>query len=196
MRTTSKLRPGEPVLVRCRPTKVIAVDGGGAPESSAFQDAVKALYGVAYTTKMARRRAHRPDFKVGGLEGIWSAMGAGADAWNAPRDQWRWKVLIPMPSDVTAAEVKAARAALVAKRGPGAASKVALETLREGTAVEALHVGPYASEPLTVQAMRAFMAEHALRARGQHHEIYLGDPRRTAPARLKTILRQPVAPSS
>lgn len=183
MRASARPRAGEPALVRCPPTKVLAVAGEGAPESAAFQVAIKALFGVGYTIKLARKKAQRADVKLGPLEGLWSDI-------DAPRDRWRWKLVMSVPGDVTAAEVKAARAQKKIE------APVALETLREGAAVEALHVGPYATEPLTIHAMRAFMAEHGLRAHGLHHEIYLGDPRRTAPARLKTILRQPVAPAS
>ncbi len=180
MRTSPRRRAGEPSLVRCQPAKVLAVVGEGAPESSAFAAAIRALYGVAYTIKFARKKAGGPPVAPGPLEGLWQNI-------EAPRAEWQWKLIMRVPADVTAAEVRAARAKKAIE------VPVRVEILREGQAVEALHVGPYATEPLTIHAMRAFMAEHHLRAHGLHHEIYLGDPRRTAPERLKTILRQPVA---
>ena len=177
---TAKPKPGEPSLVRCPPAKILAVTGQGSPESPAFDAAIHALYGVAYAIRFARKAARREPFTPGPLEGLWSNI-------EAPRDQWQWKLIMRVPHDTTAVEVRTARAKKSIE------TPVRIEVLREGQAVEALHVGPYATEPLTIHAMRAFMAEHHLRAHGVHHEIYLGDPRRTAPARLKTILRQPVA---
>jgi len=87
----------------------------------------------------------------------------------------------------------AAKQAVIAKRGDHEVSKVVLEKFAEGRAVQLLHIGPYATEPASVARMRAMMDASKLVPRGYHHEIYLGDPRRTKPDRLKTILRQPVA---
>lgn len=199
----SKLHPADykskktPEIVDLEPGKYLAIEGQGAPESAAFQAAIGALYGVAYTVKMTRKFAGR-DFKVATLEGLWwaeydRAKLADPEAlWTVPRDAWRWKVLIRQPEFVTAAEVETAKAAVLKKKGDETVTRVALETLREGKCVQILHVGPYAAEPESIAKMRALMAAQGLAPHGLHHEIYLSDPRRVPPERLKTILRQPV----
>lgn len=181
--------PAAPTLVDVRTGSYLAVRGTGRPAGEEFQRAVGALYGTAYTLKFAMKaRGH--DFKVSTLEGLWSAPGAGAAALSQPKDTWRWTVLIRVPDTVTAAAVRDALAALRAKRGP--TPHVALERMREGRSVQVLHIGSYADEPRTLAKMDAFVRERKLRYRGAHHEIYLSDPRRVAPSRIRTILRHPV----
>jgi hypothetical protein len=108
------------------------------------------------------------------------------------RSRWRWKVLIRMPAFVTAADVQAARKHLRARGKGKAVAQVRLERLAEGRCVQMLHVGPYADEGPTMDAMLAFAKAKGLRFTGKHHEIYRSDPRRVKPAKLRTILRHPV----
>jgi len=182
--------PREPAVVRVGAGRYLTVTGRGAPNSEEFRAKVGALYGTAYTLKFAwKKRDH--DFKVGALEGLWTATGRGKPALAAPKKTWRWKLLIRVPGFVTRPSLERALAALRAKRGPSA--DVALETIREGVCVQVLHTGAYGDEPKTLAKMDAFVKAKRLRYRGPHHEIYLSDPRRVPAARLRTILRHPVA---
>jgi hypothetical protein len=126
------------------------------------------------------------------LEGLWWCE--GADHFDVERrDAWRWTLMILQPDFVTRPSLKAALAELAGQRGrTPALSKMKLVTFTEGRAVQMLHVGPHPTEAPTLDRMGAFMAASALERAGKHHEIYLSDPRRTAPEKLRTILRQPV----
>ncbi|HXY18915.1 MAG TPA: GyrI-like domain-containing protein [Gemmatimonadales bacterium] len=183
--------PRKPALVATRPGRYLAAAGSGDPDAPAFGEKVGALYAVAYAVKTARKKAGR-DFKVAGLEGLW--WGVGGPGWmvDQARGTWRWKVLIRMPAFVTAAEVKAAAKRLLAGGKGKAIGQVKLERLAEGRSVQMLHVGPYVDEGPTMDAMLAFAGAKGLRFTGKHHEIYLSDPRRVKPEKLRTILRRPV----
>jgi len=187
-----------PAVVRLRPVNCMALEGRGAPESRDFQDAIGALYGVAYTLKFAQQSAGR-DFKVPPLEALWwsdddfARLEDPRALWRVPRGNWRWKALFLLPESVTSEDLRGARETLSDKRGGDPLPlRVRFERIDEGKCVQVLHVGPYADEPETVRKMQALMKEKGLTPCGFHHEVYLGDPHRTAPARLRTILRQPV----
>ena len=187
----------EPVLIRLDPIRYLTVEGAGAPEGEQFHAAVGALYGVAFTVKMTKKFAGT-DYKVSHLEGLWwadwdrSKLADPEALWTVPRESWKWKLMIMVPEFITKRDFDAARRQLIERRGDAAVDGVKLETLDEGMAVQILHVGPYAAEPESIGKMRALMKAEGLRERGLHHEIYLSDPRRVAPERLRTILRQPV----
>jgi len=193
----AKLRPEQfkakatPEVVKLSPAQYIVMEGRGAPEGDAFGDAVGALYSVAYTIKFAMKPDSR-DFKVPALEGLWWAGSSGVDFASTARDKWRWKLLIMMPDFVKKADLGRAKKELVRKKGRGLFERVELEKLREGRCVQMLHIGPYSDEPESIRAMHELMTAKGLKPRGRHHEIYMSDPRRTAPGKLRTILRQPV----
>ncbi len=174
----------------------LMIDGRGDPNSSeAYQDALGALYGIAYTLKFTLKKAEpERDFKVAPLEGLWWAdvEAPSMAALQADRDSWNWTMMIAVPDGVTAAEFAAAAEAAARRRPLPAAARVRLERFAEGLAAQIMHVGPYADEAPTIAALHAFVEEQGYALRGRHHEIYLGDPRRTAPERLKTVLRHPV----
>jgi len=107
-------------------------------------------------------------------------------------DQWQWRLLIRTPEFITAADLRQARQTLLAKGKGPEVSEVELDTLEEGPCVQMLHVGPYDAEAAAIDAMKQFAADGGLEFRGHHHEIYLSDPRRVPPERLRTILRMPV----
>jgi hypothetical protein len=186
----------KPAVVVLPPARYLAIEGRGAPEGPDFQAAVGALYGTAYTLKFAAKKAGH-DHKVSPLEALWWTPGPRGDfdLARTPRSAWRWKAMIRVPSTIRPRDVSVAIAQLAARRGDRTATKVELETIDEGRVVQVLHVGPYATEPETVAKMRALMAAEQLAPRGFHHEIYLGDPRRAKPEKLRTILRQAVRPS-
>ena len=185
-----------PEVVRLPAVKYLAIDGGGSPDSPEFQEGIGAMYGVAYTLRAQSRQAGR-DYKVSTLEGQWWSDVTGPtdpDAlWTAPRDSWRWRLLIMVPDFTSKKDVEAAKWALLEHHGDETAERVSLEKVKEGLCLQALHVGPYSTEPESIGRMRALMDKKGLKPAGLHHEVYLGDPRRTKPERLKTLLRQPVA---
>jgi len=181
-----------PALVAMGPAIYLSIHGQGAPGGPAFTEAVGALYGVAFTVKMTRKFAGKQDYVVSKLEGLWPDFREGEAM--PEKEQWTWQMMIRTPDFVKQAEVAAA-VALLQKRGKGAgADRVFLESLHEGTCVQSLHVGPYEKECETVARMAAFAQQQGLKLSGSHHEIYLSDPRRVAPEKLKTILRHPVEP--
>jgi hypothetical protein len=178
----------QPALVTVSQATYLSISGVGAPGGEAFVAAIGALYGVAFTVKMTRKFAKKRDYVVSKLECLWGEFDPN------DREQWPWQLMIRTPDFVTPDEVKQAIAVLL-KRGKGAeVERVALESMDEGLCVQALHVGPYEDECNTISAMRSFADAKGLVFRGRHHEIYISDPRRISPERLKTILRQPVRP--
>ena len=144
---------------------------------------------------MTRKFAGLADYKVCALEGLWWAKGIEGDFTAIPREQWRWKLLIRTPDFIPAADLASAQAAMAAKGKTALAADVRLESITEGPCVQVLHVGPYADERPTIQRMIDFAAAHGCRRAAGTTTIYLNDPRRTAPAKLRTILRHPVAKS-
>lgn len=183
--------PKKPVLVEVGPARYLAVEGQGAPGNEAFTVGVSALYGAAFTIKMTRKLAGLGDYKVCQLEGLWWSDRPG-DFVGLPPELWRWKLLIRTPDFVTDSDLAAAVEQLI-KKGKGAeVRRVTLESIHEGTCVQMLHVGAYADEGRTVDLMHRFAEEKGLTFHGPHHEIYLSDPRRVPPERLRTILRHPV----
>lgn len=184
------LAPRSPRLVTIGAARYLTVAGRGDPDGATFGAAVAALYGIAYTIKMAKKRSGR-DFTVAKLEGLWWGGRRGRLLIESPVNTWRWKAMIRVPSFVADRDLLAARRILAA-RGRPLTAPVRLETLREGKCVQMLHRGPYRAENATITAMVAFARDCGLRPQGRHHEIYLSDPRRVPPAKLRTILRQPV----
>ena len=176
-----------------------ALQVGERPGTSAgFTEAVAALYGVSYTLKFTfKKRSTDPiDYPVMPLEGLWWVEDGIFDI--KVMDNWRYTLMILQPDVVTPDLFDQAVAAARAKRGDSPAlSKLRLEPFEEGLSMQVMHVGPYATEPATMERMAAFALEHGYldlvgSAGGKHHEIYLGDPNRADQARLKTILRHPV----
>jgi hypothetical protein len=168
------------------------LDGQGDPNTSpAFGAAVEALYGVSYAAKFAVKGVTGLNYAVMPLEGLWWTPGVQSFA-AAERSEWRWTLMIMQPTAVTADLFDAAAAQAASRRPSEAVLRVRREVYAEGRAAQILHVGPFATEGPTILELHAFIADHGCAPTGKHHEIYLSDPRRTAPEKLKTILRQPV----
>lgn len=183
--------PRKPVLVSTAPAWYLAAEGRGTPSSPCFEARIGALYATAFTIKMTRKFAGLQDYAVGRLECRYLNFG---DTMPADQESWRWQLLIRTPESVTQSDLDAAIAALRKRGKEGDAAHVRLERIDEGRVVQMLHVGPYDREGDTLAAMDAFAAQHGLERAGVHHEIYISDPRRIAPEKLKTILRTPVKP--
>jgi hypothetical protein len=170
----------------------IMVDGTGNPNNSRqFKEAVQVLYGLAYTIKfMLKKQDPALDFSVMPLEGLWRADDM-ASFINGDKDAWKWTVMILQPDFVT--DEITARAKMEAERKKGISFAGArFEVLRQGLSAQIMHLGPYAEERPTVMKLHDFIEKAGYKKRGLHHEIYLGDPRKADPAKLKTIIRQPV----
>lgn len=187
-----------PSLITVPPLQFIAVTGSGDPNSEEFQKAVGLLYGLSYTIKMSKMKGNQPrgyfEYVVPPLEGLWWIDG-GAFSFSE-RDNWQWELMIRQPEFVDDA-VFAWAVAEYAKKEKGVdLSGAAFKTFAEGLCAQIMHVGPYANEPETLARLEEFIAEKGLvntfAEGGKHHEIYLGDPRKTAPEKLKTVLRHPV----
>jgi hypothetical protein len=180
------------VVVDVPPMKFLMIDGHGDPNTAQeYQDAVEALYAVAYKLKFTSKKMLGKDYVVPPLEGLWWAE--DMKAFTAARDKsaWDWTMMIMQPEWITQEMVEEA-VKQVEKKGLPALSKLRLETYHEGLAVQIMHIGSYDDEAPTIARMHAFIDENGYEPAGEHHEIYLGDPRKVAPEKLKTVLRQPV----
>lgn len=171
-------------------------DGVGPSDSAEFKDAVAALYGISYTLRfMFKKRAVDPiDYPVMYLEGLW--MTVSGNFRPVGLEAMTFTVMIMQPEIVTAELFEEARAALLKKKPGPAVPLVRLETFHEGLSMQVMHIGPYATEPETIDRMDAFAAEHGYKTHGRHHEVYISDPFRSAPEKMKTVLRHPVISGS
>lgn len=175
----------------------IAIDGHGDPNtSSEYAAAVEALFSVAYTIKFASKNSLDRDFVVGPLEGLWWADDPNVFL-TRDKDTWDWRLLIAQPEWITETLIEEGRRTALAKKGLPAIDEVRHHLLEEGTSAQMLHIGSYDDEgPALYQLHHEYLPENGLRPAGLHHEIYLSDARRTEPAKLRTILRQPVRPEA
>ncbi|WP_053352460.1 GyrI-like domain-containing protein [Leucobacter musarum] len=190
-----RAKPGEFRVLEVPSQRAVMIDGHGDPNvDPAYAAAVAALYPLAYAVKFASKRELGRDYTVMPLEGLWWADDYASFTTARDKSQWRWTLLIVQPDWIDAALVETARARVAAKPdAPARLADVRFETISEGRCVQTLHVGSYDDEaPVLAQMHDVFMPSQGLRPRGTHHEIYLSDPRRTAPCWLRTILRQPV----
>ncbi len=184
-------------LVNVPAFNFLCVDGAIEPsvmpgDSQSFKEAMQALYGAAYTLKfMSKLRPENPiDFTVMASEGLWWVEDGVFDITRA--DNWKYTLMILQPEHITAEMFAEALAQLRKKKPVPGLDRLCFRNFCEGPSIQILHVGPYAGEPATVAKMEAFAREQGLAMQGMHHEIYLGDPLRADPSKLKTILRHPV----
>jgi hypothetical protein len=192
----------KPMLIEVPPLQFVMIDGaierGEEPGTSpAFREAMMALYGLSYTLKFASklRKTNPIDYPVMALEGLWWVEDGHFDI--AVKDNWHYTVMMLQPEHISQEMFEEAREQVRKKRGDSPAlSKARLEHFEEGLCVQMMHIGPYATEPATIEVMRDFAVENGYRdrvgPRGKHHEIYMSDPRRVSPEKLKTVLRHPV----
>jgi DNA-binding PadR family transcriptional regulator len=180
-------------IVEVPELQFLAIDGYGDPNTSpAYAEAIEALYSVSYALKFESKKTLERDFAVGPLEGTWRADDKAAFT-RRDKSAWSWTMMINQPDWITHAMFVAAVAKATSKKNLRALPLLRLVSLTEGTCVQILHLGSYDDEGPTVDRLHnAYLSEHGLLPRADHHEIYLSDARRIAPAKLKTILRQPV----
>ena len=194
------LPKNKPEIITVPPMNYVAVRGQGDPneEGGAYKQAIAILYAVAYTLKMSKMGEHRIegyfDFVVPPLEGFWRQEGiTGVDYAN--KAAFHWISVLRLPDFVTAEELRWAADEAKRKKGLNCAAAEYL-TVDEGLCVQMLHVGPYDDEPASLERMDAFVREQGcendLSGTRLHHEIYLSDPRKTAPEKRRTVLRHPI----
>ncbi|MBQ6531970.1 MAG: GyrI-like domain-containing protein [Solobacterium sp.] len=196
------LPAGKPSIVNVPAMNFIAVRGSGDPNAAdgEYQQAIRLLYAVAYTIKMSKKGDHRIkgyfDYVVPPLEGFWwQEDTAGVD--YSRKQDFHWIAVIRLPDFVTEEEFRWAVAETAEKKRMDCSGAEYL-TVEEGLCVQCMHIGPYDDEPATVQKMHAFMEQEGydldITDERRHHEIYLSDARKTAPEKLKTVIRHPVKP--
>lgn len=170
----------------------IMIDGQGNPNTSPeYSDAVQALYSGAYTLKFMVKKELGVDYPVMASEGLWW-MDDMREFSVSRKDEWKWTMMIMQPEIITPSLFKQAVDEAFAKKGLTALSRLRLERVDEGMAAQILFFGPYADEGPTIARLHQFIRENGCINSGKHHEIYLGDPRRTAPEKLRTVIRQPM----
>ncbi len=170
----------------------IMIDGKGDPNTSqAYRESIEALYSVSFTLKFAAKKEQGVDYTVMPLEGLWWADDMAAFA-TGDKMAWKWTSMMMQPSFITEALVDQAREQAAGKRALPASAHMRFERYHEGLSAQIMHIGPYADEGPTIEKLHTFIEHSGYKRRGKHHEIYLGDPRRAAPEKLKTVLRQPV----
>jgi hypothetical protein len=180
----------------------VMVDGAGNPndEQGAYARAIQALYSLTYTIKMSPRAGRELEgffeFAVPPLEGLWTFPLGQFDGVHVPKDALIWTSMIRLPEFVSPEVLDWARAEVARKRKDVDTSRARLETWTEGLCVQIMHIGPYDTEPESVARMHAWAESQGyvvdLSDERRHHEIYLGDPRRSAPDKLKTVVRHPI----
>jgi hypothetical protein len=178
------------------PAQIVSVTGSGSPKEGKFQEAIPVLYGVAYTLKMGLKfgKLAKPagyfDYKVGALEALWWTDRGEFDI-KKPKT-WRWQVFLMVPAFVPRKLFEEARDQAQQKHPEQRYEVAELTRIDEGHAIQVLHIGPYDQEQPTIEKLHEYANAKGLRISGKHHEIYLSDPRRTQPEKLKTVLRLPV----
>jgi hypothetical protein len=187
-----KPRTAEPELVEVPPLRFLMIDGLGGVGGPEFQQSMGALYSLAYPVKFAAKKRLSLSYPVMPSEGLyWDADGGPGEPPASP-DTTAWRLMILLPDEVDSEFVDEVRAKVASKQDVPRLDDVRVQTYSEGESVQILNVGPYADETPTVQRLFAFAHERGYEVAGSHHEIYLSDPGRTAPAKLKTVLRYPV----
>jgi hypothetical protein len=188
----------KPELVLIEPAQFLSITGKGDPSEQPYADKLQALYAVAYTIKF-RCKAMEKDFVVAKLEGLWSFdeetyenISMEEAPLKIPRSEWNYRMLIQLPEYVTEEHITTAVQIVLTKKQIMLAKEVALFKMKEGKVVQMLHTGPFSNEPQSLEQMMVFIKANDLKKNGLHHEIYLSDFRKTVPAKLKTILREPV----
>ena len=185
----------EPNLVQVPDFKYIMVDGRGDPNASPdFQAKAGLLYGLAYTLKFRLKLDPKQpfDFGVPPLSGLWCADDIRAFFEEGRRHEWNWTLMILMPDRISPALFEQAREELGRKKNPAFLDRAYFQVYREGLSAQVMHIGPYREEGPTIRRLHEFFQSKGYAFNGSHHEVYLSDPRRSAPNKMKTIIRQPV----
>ncbi|MFN8630467.1 MAG: GyrI-like domain-containing protein [Chloroflexota bacterium] len=192
-------KPGAVRFLEPLARRFVMIDGEGPAGEAAFAPRMPGLYGTAYPLRFALKR-RGVDEKVRPLEGLWWTQDGRTDldvilGGDADRANWRWTLMIGLPEAATEDEVAGALASGRGKLDAPHAQNLRVQHFAEGPSAQVLHLGPYATERATIEALHAAIEAAGLVPTGRHHELYLGDPQRSAPDKLKTLLRMPVRPA-
>jgi hypothetical protein len=184
--------PKEPVIVSVPNFNFLMIDGEGDPNTSKkFQLAVEALYSVSYKIKfMIKKKDVTKDYSVPQLEGLWWCEDMSLFS-TEKKDFWKWTLMIIQPEYVGVNEFELAIKELKQKKNYSLPS-IRLEKLEEGLSAQIMHIGPFATEYTTIKTLHDFIKQKDYKLRDKHHEIYLSDPRKCKPEKMKTIIRQPI----
>ena len=184
-------RAGTPVVVDVPPRPYLMLDGSGDPNTApAYRDAVETLYPLAYGLRAAIKHATGDAYTVMPLEGLWWVPDYENFSYD-DRSDWQWTSMICLPDAVAEVDAERIVAEVTDEKRLPSGDQVRIERFGDGTAAQVLHVGPYSEEPPTIEALHRFIVDAGHSLSGKHHEIYLSDARRTDPAKLRTIIRQP-----
>ncbi len=171
----------------------LMIDGYGNPNTSPlYAESLEALYALAYTLKFAIKKSSDIDYPVMPLEGLWWAEDMETFL-TREKETWQWRMMIMQPPYVTADLFQRAVTEVAKKKSLSRLHQVHLAAYHEGAAAQILYIGSYDAETATIARLHKFIAEKGGVLHGKHHEIYLGDPRKTAPEKLKTVIRQPMS---
>ena len=186
-------KPGKFTLVKVPKLQYLMVDGQGDPNKVIeYQEAVEALFSVSYTLKFHSKNELGKDYVVTPLEGLWWSDDFD-DFRSRRKNNWSWTMMIMVPDWLGKNEFKEAVNTVSSKKPDIKVDRLRLETLTEGLSVQIMHIGSYDDEtPTLLKLHDEWLPENGLKERLKHHEIYIGDPRKTTAAKLKTVLRQPV----
>ena len=180
-----------PIFIDVDQATYLAINGLGAPGEESFNDAVTALYAIAYTVKMTRKKENKGDYVICKLEArYWVESNKPLN--EIVKSQWHWQLMIRTPECVELTDIEQAANVLLSKGKTSSVKNVKLITHQFGPCVQMLHIGAFEDEGRTIEQMLAFANSQQLIPSGEHCEIYISDPRRVPPERLKTILRSPV----
>jgi hypothetical protein len=170
----------------------LMIDGAGDPNTSvAYAEAIEALYAMSYTLKFLSKTTEDIDYVVMPLEGLWWTPDM-AEFSAEDKSAWEWTAMIMQPEHIIADHVATATDEVRRKKDPAALDRIRFEAFTEGRSVQILYFGPYADEAPTIAGIHRFATDNGHRLRDKHHEIYLSDARRTAPEKLRTVIRQPI----
>jgi hypothetical protein len=171
----------------------LMLDGKGDPNTSQdYQAGVEALFALSYSIKfMVKKGALAIDYGVLPLEGLWWVDDMSKFSLNNKSD-WQWTMMIAQPDFVTSAMVEEATAEVKSKKNPAALQAVRFDSFEEGVCAQIMHIGPFSAEGPTIERLHRFIADAGCKPTGKHHEIYLSDIRKAAPAKWKTVIRQPM----
>jgi hypothetical protein len=186
--------PREFVVVDVPPMSFLMIDGHGDPNAAQeYQDALEALYAVAFKCKFVSKKELDQDYVVPPLEGLWWAKDMQTFTTERDKSTWDWTMMIMQPEWIGQQMVEEAIQQVAKGRDLPALSKLRMELYDEGFSVQIMHVGSYDDEgPVIARLHNEFLPQNGYVEAGKHHEIYLSDPRRTAPEKLRTVLRQPI----
>lgn len=186
----------QPELVDVPTMNFLMIDGHGDPNTSQeYKEAIGALYAMSYSLKFAFKKEIGLDYRVGPLEGLWWADDMAR--FGERKTDWSWTMMIAQPDQLTEQRFAAMQQEVGRKKRLPGLDRIRLDSFHEGLCAQILHVGPFSAEGPTIERLHSFIRERGYGFDGRrqkHHEIYLGDPRRAAPTKWKTVIRQPIAP--